>query len=67
MIEQIEYSDIKKVKELDWLDRRVFYLLDAWFGPNIRHTFWNDSNPVDFFVLPIYLSRGIWRAWRNRK
>lgn len=63
---QIEYADLKDIKDMDWLDRRVLYVLDAEFGPLIRHTFWNDSNPIDFFVLPLWLLRATWRAMEER-
>ena len=45
--------------KMDWLDYRVLYVLDNFFGPNLKHTFWQDLNPINFFAIPLWIIREI--------
>lgn len=54
-------------RKVDWLDYRVFYVLDSIYGENIEHTFWQDVNPINCFALPLWYLREIWRGLRGKE
>jgi hypothetical protein len=49
----------------DWIDRRFRYFILRMLT-DYEGTFWEDNNPINMIILPLWLIREIYRAIRNR-
>jgi hypothetical protein len=54
-------------KGLDWLDRRCFYVLGDVYGyERIKRSLWRDLDPLNYFAIPFWIWREVYRALRNK-